>query len=164
MNIFYLDEDPIEAARFHCDKHVVKMIIESAQLLSNVFHVLQPSMVAKSPIYKKTHLNHPSSMWVRESERNFEWLVELFGALCDEYSSRFGKTHATEKKLRDFFENCPSPYGPFKGRWSQPPLCMPDKYKCESRVESYRAYYRGEKKHIAAWRSPSRVPYWWEVV
>ena len=82
MNIFYLDEDPVLAAQMHCDKHVVKMILESAQLLSTAHLLIDGDELAdERGLYKATHKNHPSSKWVRDSSENYEWLWNLFDQL-----------------------------------------------------------------------------------
>ena len=100
MNIFYLDRDPVIAAQMMCDKHVVKMILESAQMLSTAHRVLDGDEYAnKMGLYKMAHKNHPSTIWVRSSERIIEWLWEHYVALMDEYTYRYGKTHATERML-----------------------------------------------------------------
>ncbi len=69
MNIFALDTDPVTCAQYHCDKHVIKMILESVQMLSTTCSILG----AEAP-YKPTHANHPCTKWVRESWENFGWL------------------------------------------------------------------------------------------
>ena len=89
MNIFVLDESPVVSAKYACDKHVVKMILESAQMLCSV----QPEGTAP---YKRTHYNHPCTKWVRESSRNYEWLLIHAYALCDEYTRRYDKVHKTQ--------------------------------------------------------------------
>lgn len=86
MNIFVLDLDPVQAAKWHTDRHCVKMILESAQLLCSVFH-----MQGIDAPYKLTHKNHPCAVWARESYSNFIWLLNLFEALCEEYTVRYGR-------------------------------------------------------------------------
>ena len=99
MNIFYLSSCPVDAASFHCDKHVVKMILEYAQLLSTAHHVLDGDD-APEGIYKCTHKNHPSAVWARETNNNYRWLYDLFLELGKEYTYRYGKEHLTIKKLK----------------------------------------------------------------
>jgi hypothetical protein len=91
MNIFYLDRDPIEAARLQCDRHVVKMILETAQLLSTAHNELDGGQIA----YKSTHKNHPSAVWARASAENYYWLQRHLGALGHEYFRRYGRVHKT---------------------------------------------------------------------
>lgn len=162
MNIFYLDEDVKTCARFHCDKHVVKMILEYAQLLSGVVQ-LSPEL-DKSNVYKLTHQNHPCALWTRKSTKHFDYLICLFNALCDEYTLRYKKVHACDSKLRNYFGSLPK-YPSILGSdfWCDPPLAMPDKYKKSSCVDSYRSYYIGEKGGFAKWSSPSSTPKWFET-
>ena len=95
MNIFYLDKCPNKAAKVQYNKHVVKMILESAQMLCAAHHVLgNPDDVP----YKLAHKNHPSTIWVRENSLHYEWLYEHFVALSREYNKRYGKTHMSFDK------------------------------------------------------------------
>jgi len=161
MNIFYLDKNPKTAAEYHNDKHVVKMILESAQMLCTAHHVCNPINMQLVGLYKATHINHPSSLWVRDSEDNYRWLYSLFVSLCDEYTHRYGKTHLTDKKFRETLNTVPLYIDPTGIRaFSSPPLCMPDEYKCDDSVISYRNYYMGEKSSLAKW-SKREIPKWW---
>ena len=104
MNVFILDENPALAARYHMDVHVVKMVLESAQLLSTCF--LHFDIVGdKSKVYKPTHLNHPCSVWLRESFSNVVWLYQLLKELLYEYTYRFGRIHACSR-LVPYFSRC----------------------------------------------------------
>lgn len=157
MNIFYLHEDPTISARAVMNKHVNKMIIESAQLLSTAHRVLDgypekngrwTSYKLRDPIreeilYKSTHFNHPSAVWVRESQDNYYWLYSHFLALCQEYRNRYGKIHETEHKLGHALKKYPDSLR--KRGFTYPALVMPDQYKVESYVQSYRNYYEAEK-------------------
>lgn len=98
MNIFATDIDPVKSAKALDDKRVVKMILESAQMLCTALHLNGASHLAK---YKKTHQNHPSNVWVRETRSNYEWLLNHFKALCNEYTLRNGKVHATSLLYND---------------------------------------------------------------
>ena len=159
MNIFFLDRYPHVAARYHCDKHVVKMIIETAQLLSTAHRVLDGDNYADSHgLYKRTHENHPCAMWARASMWNYRWLWSLLSGLCAEYTLRYGKTHATERMLDSLRlqpHNIPVGYA------VDPPQCMPDEYKHLSAVSAYRAFYSGDKRRFAAWNHGPK-PDWWE--
>jgi hypothetical protein len=126
------------AAIFHCDKHVVKMIIESAQLLSTAHHEHGHSVT-----YKPTHKNHPSAVWTRESKLHYNYVYDLAIALCQEYTKRYGKIHACEAILRNELRD-PPPSLTFGG-WINPPQCMPDEYKTSDTVQAYRQYYRHKK-------------------
>jgi hypothetical protein len=89
MNIFYIHENPTISAKAMSNKHVVKMILESAQLLSTAHHILDKS--TSSELYKPTHKNHPSAIWVRQSYKNYQWLYNHFISLCEEYTKRYNK-------------------------------------------------------------------------
>ena len=144
MNIFYLDKCPNKAARLQYNKHVVKMILESAQMLCTAHHVYgNPNDVP----YKQAHLNHPSTVWTRENSLHYDWLYEHMLALGDEYNKRYGKNHLSIIKCLDPLAKHPEniPHEPFE----QPPQCMPDEYKDQCSVQAYWNYYIGEK-HIVA--------------
>ena len=149
MNIFVLDLNAQSCVAMHCDKHVVKMILEYAQLLSTAHHVLDAEN-AISNIYKKTHVNHPSSVWTRESSQNYVWLYNLFKELCFEYTRRYNKVHLTQTKLLDVLSQLPKNIP--TGEMTKFKLAMPDQYKSDDAVESYRAYYVNEKSSIATWK------------
>ena len=140
MNIFYLDKCPRKAAKVQYNKHVVKMILESAQMLCAAHHVLgNPDDVP----YKLAHKNHPSTIWVRENSLHYDWLYEHFVALQGEYYKRYNKTHLSYTKCYEPLMNHPQniPHEPFE----QPPQCMPDENKDECSVKDYWNYYIGEK-------------------
>jgi len=146
MNIFFLSLSPEESAIFACDKHVIKMILESTQLLYTAQNLSEINNLENNPYipYKPTHKNHPSAIWTRESIHHYNWLCDLALAYCKEYKYRYGeeKEHACQKHLLWLKQNPPQISDtPF----FQPPQCMPDKYKQESSIEAYRAYYIGEK-------------------
>lgn len=154
MNIFVLDYDVKRCAVYHNDKHVVKMILETAQLLCGVHHITDNST---EPIpYKLSHKNHPCSIWCRESLSNYLWLCELGLELCKEYTFRYEKRH----KSQDVIEWCiiNKPQIQDIG-FTTPPKAMPEEYKVKDVVESYRNYYLGEKKSFSNWKNRS-VPYW----
>jgi hypothetical protein len=140
MNIFYLHTDPRKAAQYHCDKHVVKMIIESAQMLYCAHWVLNPEGLPENA-YKMAHKNHPSSIWVRESHTNYMWLSSLAWWLCKEYQFRYGnhKQHKTEAHI-DWLLSHPPENIPHVG-YTPLRLAMPNEYKREDPVESYRLFY-----------------------
>ena len=145
MNILYLDECPVRAAQYQHNKHVIKMTLESAQLLSTAHVVLDGIQVG----YRSTHRNHPSAVWVRKSVYNCNWLYDHMIALGCEYSNRFNRVHKTitflAVTLQDPPHNIPTlPFVP-------PPKCMPDQYKQGTTVEAYRRYYQKEKIWDAKW-------------
>jgi hypothetical protein len=152
MNIFVLNLNPSIAAQDQCDKHVVKMVLETAQLLCSAY----PDGVAP---YKRTHYNHPCSIWTRECYENWTWLLDHGNALSREYSYRYGKRHKTQ----DVFDWM---------RFNQPALtllgdmtpfaqAMPPVFKNEDAVVAYRAYYVGAKQHIARWNKGRDKPDWY---
>lgn len=155
MNIFVLDTDVVKCAEYHVDKHCVKMILETTQLLNNAA-MLNSNYV---PVYRPTHKNHPCSLWTQSSKANFEWLNELGLALCSEYTYRYGKEHKCQAILEGFKSAMISQPLPDL-KLTSFALCMPDQYKVADPVESYRNYYRGDKAYIAKW-SKRETPSWW---
>lgn len=157
MNIFFLDENPKLSAQYHVDKHVVKMILETAQLLCGVHHSNNPSSTHQVP-YKLSHKNHPCAIWARESLSNYLYLCELGLELGKEYTYRYGKRH----KSIDVIEWCivNKPNIPDIG-FTKPAMAMPDEFKVDSVVESYRNYYMGAKKEFASWKKREK-PLWFE--
>ena len=147
MNIFYLDKDPIAAAVVQYNKHVVKMILESAQMLCAAHHILgNPDDVP----YKLAHKNHPCTIWVRENSLHYDWLYEHMMALGDEYTARYNKTHMSIDKCKHLNIHPRNiPHETFE----QPPQCMPDEYKDECSVQAYWNYYIGEKHVVANFKT-----------
>jgi len=168
MNIFYLHDDPVKSAKLHCDKHVVKMVIEYAQLLSTAHRILDGTeyqgktklgrnirrwkmqdSVKENVLYKASHIKHPSAIWVRENAIQYQYMYDMFVALCDEYTYRYGRVHMTDEKLRDVLNEIPNNIT--LGQWKVPPQCMPDDVKCESVLNAYHKYYAVYKKDFARW-------------
>ena len=145
MNIFYLDKDPYKAASHFYDKHKVKMILESAQMLCTAHHVYgNPDDVP----YRQAHLNHPSTIWARESRPNYYWLYEHMIALGQEYTKRYGKIHMTIDKCRFALSFCPD--GITSEQFTEPPQCMPDEYKVPGcSITAYWNYYEQDKYKVA---------------
>lgn len=151
MNIFYLDSDVKKCAEYHCDKHVVKMILETAQLLCSVHWVNNN----EAP-YKLSHKNHPCSIWVRSSLSNYNYLCNLGMELSKEYTYRYGKIHKSQSVIEWCINNVPK----IKDiGFTELPKAMGDEYKVSSVVESYRNYYRLAKKDFATWKG-RQVPDW----
>ena len=152
MNIFVLDWDIKQCAKDHCDKHCVKMILETAQLLCGV-HWLS----GNDAPYKLSHRNHPCSIWTRKSLSNYLWLCELGLELCNEYTYRYGKRH----KSQDIIEWCllNAPKLATKGDLTPFALAMPDECKVGDAVASYRVYYMVEKRGMAVWKN-RETPEW----
>ena len=145
MNIFYLSTDPEKAAKYMYNKHVVKMILESAQLLCTA-HVISDGENANVP-YKVTHKNHPSAIWARESTSNYKWLYDHMIALGEEYTRRYGKKHLTIIKCSGVLSKAPA--NVTKTELTPMPQCMPDQYKVPGNsVEAYWNYYEAEKVNV----------------
>jgi hypothetical protein len=153
MNIFLLDYDVKKCAKYHNNVHCIKMILESAQLLCGVHWVLE----SEAP-YKLSHKNHPCSIWTRESLSNYLYLCELGLELCYEYTYRYGKRH----KSQDVIEWCVvnKPNIDDKG-FTKPAKAMPDEYKVDDVVQSYRNYYKGAKSDFAVWKN-REIPEWYK--
>jgi hypothetical protein len=147
MNIFYLDENPKIAAEYHCNKHVVKMIIETGQMLSTAHHISEPSSPILNEIYKPAYRNHPMSVWVRTNTSNYEYAYNLFRWLLHEYNTRYHKEHSASRLLYNLSKPPKTvPQAPL----SSVPQCMPDQYKvANNSIAAYRAYYKAEKSRFA---------------
>lgn len=180
MNIFVLDENPRTSAEMMCDKHVVKMIIESAQMLSTVHRYVDGDefiSISKNGrrikrwshhtdtpdsrirLHKSVMLNHPCTVWTRETTANYSWLAAHALALCDEYEDRYNREHATRNLVEWLVANYPkNVFGIHRTPFAQ---AMPDEYKVVGNaVAAYRAYYLGEKRRFAKWKN-GNVPNWY---
>ena len=171
MNIFFISTDAAEAARMHGDRHVIKMILESTQMLITCHRVLEDDdswilkfksdLGGKEP-YKMTHKNHPCTVWARTSRANYAWLCALALALCDEKMARWPdkKPHACRPVLEWLAANPPPAMVPTT-EMTEPATAMPDEFKVPNDpVASYRRYYRHKfETGIAAYgRLPERLP------
>ena len=164
MNIFVLDESPVTSAQMMNDKHVVKMPTESMQMMSTIltYHE-QPAP------FLPVMLNHPCTIWARESRQNFQWLREHAQALCEEFTVRYNKQHKVEWILDHFadtwvkMENEILPDNgltPFAIAISDHMNCRQiDGYDEMSAVYKYRQYYIHDKAHIADWKTSK--PEWY---
>ncbi len=189
MNIFVLDRDPQVAALHHCNKHVVKMIIETGQMLSTAHWVLWLEELGKTrddfklvrdmqsylrenvpkdkqPEWKMTHQNHPCSVWVRETVANYFWTVRLMRSLLDQYTKRYKKRHKSEWNYKWLLKNVPP--GIHDGYLSPHPVCMREDYKIYdedgriSVVKSYKNYYILDKSRFAKWEPRAETPKWYK--
>ena len=164
MNIFFLHPNPRKCARWHCDKHVVKMILESCQLLYTSHWAMSapPPFIecAKNSGYKPTHAKHPCSLWLLESLDNYRWLVSLAWELCREYTFRYGKRHACEEHLE--WLSIVEPVGLVSHGFTMPRQAMPDHYKSKNSVVAYRTYYINDKLRIATYKCRER-PHWFRT-
>lgn len=167
MNIFVLSEHPGTSAEMHCDKHCVKMVLESTQLLCTYIRETNKNLSEgdKQILYKSTHANHPCSVWLRENTNNVAWLLELAWSLSAEYTFRYKKYH----KCREILKRI----GPLMSvgmRFTEHtpfPLCMPDAISTYANAaemnapDAYRLYYASAKRHICTWKRGD-TPYWWK--
>jgi len=154
MNIFFLDRCPKKCAEYHCDKHVVKMILETGQMMSTAHQVL--GNFPRQDLYKKAYLNHPSTVWVRSSIEHYRWTFHLMFWLNFEYTKRYDKIHKTWLRLHEAIKFPPS--GLLRYGWTDPPQCMPDYCKSNDAIAAYRKYYKTEKKRFATWKT--EAPSW----
>jgi hypothetical protein len=164
MNIFYIHTDPVIAAQAMTDKHVVKMILESAQLLSTAHRYLDgqqyiqlsksgarlkkwnhPDPHMDATLYKSTHLNHPSGVWVRQSAENYMWLYKHFIALSEEYYQRYGKRHASELLLSGLLSKTPNKIPKIRRTPMLVAITDAQWHVPNNPLQSYRNYYVGEK-------------------
>lgn len=171
MNIFVVDEDPIIAAEMLCDKHCIKMILESCQLLSTAHHVCDGQQVqitgkrtyttynCKKPnLLKATMINHPCTIWARASRDNYLWLWKHAYAMCKEYTRRYGKVHKLEALLLGDLYNPPKHIP--KGKLTPFAQAMPDDCRDANAVIAYRKYYITAKVDIAKWKM-NNAPTWY---
>jgi hypothetical protein len=184
VNIFVLDEDPVVAAEYHCDKHVVKMILECGQMLcaSHWLHLFKNyyngpitdfkrvrdlqqwlydnTHPVEQPPWKLSHMRHPCTLWTNESFGNYQWHWKLGVALCKEYTRRYKKIHKCEVVIDWLGKNTPrlmedKGMTPFV-------ICMKDEYKVsENPIDCYREYYLKDKVRFAKWKT--QPPHWWRV-
>jgi hypothetical protein len=148
MNIFAIHSNPFISGSYLVDKHIVKMPLETAQMLCST-HTLVNSGI-KAP-YLPSHLKHPCNLWLTESEENYDWLIYHGISLCFEYSERYGRVHSCLQVILWAEENRPKlpkkSITPFA-------IAMPDVYKIsDNPVECYREYYAKGKKHLHAWKN-----------
>ena len=145
------------------DSHVVKMVLESAQMLSTAHRVLDGDKDRKladereDVLYKASYINHPCNVWCRESVENYNWLSDHYRCLLAEYTHRYGKKHATGLKINWHVTSPPFNLRAFN--FTSPALAMPDEFKVEDPVESYRNYYRNAKAHLHKWKNRDK-PDW----
>lgn len=172
MNIFVVDRDPIESARSLLDKHVVKMPLESAQMLSTNQRVLDGRIITTEKnrkkhvfddfredlLYKATMINHPCTVWSRQTLGNHKWLCIHGIELCIEYTRRYGRTHACQKLIQWCYDNPPRNINQ-SDKVTPFAQAMPEKYRDSDAVIAYRNYYIHEKFRIATWKS-SKIPSW----
>jgi len=176
MNLFVLDEDPVVAAISQCDAHVVKMILETSQMLSTAHRILDGNMI-KSPrkhwvlpdtreeiLYRCTHFNHPCNVWIRESKQNYLWAFRHLEALSQEFEHRFKKTHKSWEKLSEVLSNTPNSISdsgmtPFRLAMGAEPQCIDPR----DPVGSYRKFYATKQKRFKMRWTDREIPEWFEI-
>lgn len=178
MNIFVLDTNPVLAAQAQCDKHIVKMPLESAQMLSTVHRLLdgtETKKLSKSGkrmvkhwtldsdiddlVYAPAHPKHPCTIWSTLTSANYDWHYEHFIALCDEFKMRYGKEHLSYTKLAKFLKNKPKNLP--KGKLTTFPQAMFEDVKHPDTVTAYKNYYTKYKREFATWNRGRQQPTWW---
>jgi len=178
MNIFYIDECPRTAAQMQCDKHVVKMIVESGQMLSTAHRLLDGveyfdqtyngrkirrwrlEDMRENVLYKSVHMNHPCTIWTRENSANYLWHYDHFIALCDEYTYRYGKIHSTDTQLRVLLSLLPNNI-PHSDEITTPALAMEESCKTNrDPIECYRRFYETKQNRFTMHWSKRHVPEW----
>ncbi len=179
MNIFVLDQDPVRAAQLQCDKHVVKMVTESAQMLSTVHRVCDGKIEKRLSkanrklnywqlddsrerlLYKAVHVNHPCTLWTKETDSNYIWHYQHFIALCKEYTYRYEKVHACEKLLSEALKQLPRNIP--KGNMTNFRLAMKASPECmfpDDPVKSYKLFYKTKEERFVMKWSKRNVPEW----
>jgi len=149
MNIFHLHKDPKICAEYHCDKHVVKMILETGQMLSTAYRRhFDECHHYGIDLYKTAYPKHPMTIWVGNSGGNFLWTMKLFKQLLNQYTLRYNKKHSTAR-IFNLLDKRYKYWNELTGDFTTPPQCMPDEYKHEDYITAYKQYYIGEKKRFA---------------
>jgi hypothetical protein len=182
MNLFYLDKDPVKAAQLQCDKHIVKMVVESAQMLSTAHRMLDGTLIETQTatgrkgrhyrladnreqlFYKAVHYHHPCTVWTMKSNNNYNWHWVHFAALCDEYTYRYGKVHKTDELLRNALYQLPSNIS--VGPLCPLPLAMGAAPECidySDPVGSYRNFYQTKQKRFKMVWTNREIPDWFQV-
>ena len=178
MNIFILSSSPFISAIMQCDSHVTKMTLESAQMLCTAHRVLDGELIiGKSPtgrkqkqyvltenndvIYKAAHVNHPCSIWVRQSDKNYDWLYEHFKSLAEEFTYRYGKEHLCWTKLGQLLATPPRNI-PVTNDLTPFAQAMPDEYRDSNAIVAYNNYYRSKMEKMKMVWTKRNTPEWVE--
>ncbi|MEK9695239.1 MAG: pyrimidine dimer DNA glycosylase/endonuclease V [Candidatus Poseidoniales archaeon] len=164
MNIFVLDEDPVVAAQMHCDKHIPKMCVEAAQMMASALRRHgatdeQMPLTKSGTPYKGGYAYHPCTVWAGDSRANFQWLADHALGLLNEYFARFNNIHACHGPIllmKSMHTKIPD------GELTTFAQAMPDEYRDDDAVKSYRAYYHS--KQFAKWEKGTPAPSWWRGV
>lgn len=160
MNVFFLDRDPVRAARWLCDRHIRKMGLEAVQMLARAYRseraTWPPPLRLDGQPYRGGYARHPATLWACASLDHWRWLAAHAAAIFDEHERRFGRKPAPARALAYMLERPPLwlPSG-----WRDPPQCMPEEFKQACAVSAYRAFYRRGKAHLHAW-TKAEPPAW----
>lgn len=175
MNIFVLDINPNTAARMMCDKHIPKMIVESAQMMASALRKhgagdeLMPVNANGRP-YRGGYQHHPCTVWTSTNINNYMWLYYHAVQLCMEYRFRFLREHVCEKKIfmmanDDALSLLPmgvrTPFARAFNKERYPHLYDANQY---TTVQAYRTYYSQDKRRFASWEKGRPAPQWWETM
>jgi len=182
MNIFALSPVPEIAAKWHCDKHVVKMIVESGQMLSTAHRMLDGTETRRRSasgktmskywqlndkredvLYKAVHMGHPCTVWTMQSHKNYKWHYLLFEKLCKEYTYRYNKIHATETKLLDSLKALPKNIT--KRAMDAWPLAMGSNPECMNSadpIDSYQKFYQTKQTRFSMVWTKRNTPHWFK--
>lgn len=182
MNIFVLSECPVESAQLQCNKHIPKMVLESAQMLSTAHRILDGKIEVRksksgktnvkywkldepleSVIYKAVHVNHPCTVWTMKTSSNYYWHYNHFIALCDEYTYRYGKQHKSDLLLRNVLSALPKNIP--VGQLTSHALAMGANPECIDHndiVGSYRKFYQTKQQRFKMVWTKRQVPEWFQ--
>jgi len=159
VNIFAVQLCPAESASDLCDQHIVKMPIETAQMVSTNLCLL-----GLPHDYKPCYQNHPCTIWARKSYENFNWLISHGLALCYTYSQRYKRVHKSQRVIQNALKTLKEALVDGVIEFPEDSLtpfaqAMPEQYKSDNAIEAYRNYYKAEKMGFARWKHSSK-PSW----
>lgn len=164
MNVFVCDYDPIVAAKSLADKHVVKMVVETTQLLSTACHLQNISFEGQ---YKATHKHHPCLIALLEQPAFLQWTIAHGVALCHEYTERYQREHKSEQIMAYAAKHLQTDHCIVMSDFDTFPRAVFDEFKTLPVVDAYRAHLRKKynvlwKPGNARWKFPSVNPLWLE--
>jgi len=167
MNLFILSLIQKEIAQFMMDKHVSKILLEAVQMLCSAKRILDPED-DNEQLYKLAHKNHPVTIWCRKTKENFLWTLDLVDALHDEWKFRYdhpeNKVHKSYLVAQYLRNHLPSDDS-FEAEGLTPfAQAMPEQYKSDDAVTSYRNYYMSEKQNIASWKKREKPDWFREPI
>jgi hypothetical protein len=174
MNIFVNDQCPVLSAVALPDKHIVKMPLETCQMVSVIFSkwyydwgTIPKKDGTPYNTEKGAFRNHPCTQWAAKSHENLAWLIRHGFALCDEYRYRYEKDHACMEGLEvaeNIFATKSGKEISIYKNVVKFTRAMPDEYKLDTSIDTFTAYkmYISSKPWVASnyLRMPQRKPYW----